>query len=69
MLRVRGMSAADVPLGLQLTGQAGWNQTEADWRRFLDLQPDGCFVAELDGAAAGTAAAFVFGPVAWVCGR
>jgi GNAT superfamily N-acetyltransferase len=66
VLRVRGMSAADVALGLRLTGQAGWNQTEADWRRFLDLQPDGCFVAELDGAAAGTTAAFVFGPVAWV---
>jgi GNAT superfamily N-acetyltransferase len=60
------MTAADVPLGLCLREQAGWNQTEADWRRFLDLQPDGCFVAELDGAAAGTAAAFVFGPVAWV---
>jgi GNAT superfamily N-acetyltransferase len=60
------MTAADVPLGMRLKEQAGWNQTEADWRRFLDLAPDGCFVAELDGAAAGTAAAFVFGPVAWV---
>jgi GNAT superfamily N-acetyltransferase len=60
------MTAADVPLGLRLREQAGWNQTEADWRRFLELWPDGCFVAELDGAAAGTAAAFVFGPVAWV---
>src|SRR5438270_10324239 len=60
------MTAADVPLGLRLRGQAGWNQTEADWRRFLRLQPDGCFVAELDGAPAGTTAAFVFGPVAWV---
>src|SRR5690242_17875638 len=60
------MTSADVPLGLRLREQAGWNQTEADWRRFLALEPDGCFVAELDGAAAGTAAAFVFGPVAWV---
>src|SRR6516162_8696055 len=60
------MTGADVPLGLRLKQQAGWNQTEADWRRFLDLWPAGCFVAELDGAAAGTAAAFVFGPVAWV---
>jgi GNAT superfamily N-acetyltransferase len=60
------MTAADVPLGLRLREQAGWNQTEADWRHFLALQPDGCFVAELDGAAAGTAVALVFGPVAWV---
>jgi GNAT superfamily N-acetyltransferase len=60
------MTAADVPLGMRLKQQAGWNQTEADWRRFLDLEPDGCFVAELDGAAVGTTVTCVFGPVAWV---
>jgi GNAT superfamily N-acetyltransferase len=66
VLRVRAFTAADLALGLRLKTQAGWNQTEADWRRAFDLQPDGCFVAELDGAPAGTAAACVFGPVAWV---
>jgi GNAT superfamily N-acetyltransferase len=60
------MTVADLPLGLRLKAQAGWNQLEADWRRALDLQPDGCFVAELDGAPAGTVATCVFGPVAWV---
>src|SRR5262245_45326262 len=60
------MTAADVPLGMRLKQQAGWNQTEADWRRFLDLEPDGCFVAELDGAAVGTTTTCTFGPVAWV---
>jgi hypothetical protein len=54
MIRLRPLTAADLPLGLRLCGAAGWNQTEADWRRFLDLQPDGCFVAELDGTAVGT---------------
>jgi len=66
MIRIRPMTAADLPLGLRLSTQAGWNQTEADWRRFLRLQPDGCFVAELDGLAAGTTCCFVCGPVAWV---
>ena len=65
-MRIRPMTGADLPLGMRLKAQAGWNQTEADWRRFLHLQPDGCFVAELDGTAVGTTAAFVFGPVAWV---
>jgi GNAT superfamily N-acetyltransferase len=60
------MTGADVPLGLRLVQQAGWNQTEADWRRFLDLQPDGCFVAELDGTAVGTTTTCIFGDVAWV---
>jgi GNAT superfamily N-acetyltransferase len=66
MIRVRVLTAADVPLGLGLCRAAGWNQTEADWRRCLDLQPDGCFVAELDGDPVGTTTTCVFGAVAWV---
>jgi GNAT superfamily N-acetyltransferase len=66
MIRVRLMTAADLPLGLSLCRAAGWNQTEADWRRFLDRQPDGCFVAEYDGTPVGTTATTVFGAVAWV---
>jgi GNAT superfamily N-acetyltransferase len=57
---------ADLPLGLRLSRQAGWNQTEADWRRLLALQPDGSFAAEWQGVACGTALALLFGPVAWV---
>jgi GNAT superfamily N-acetyltransferase len=66
MTHVRPMTAADLSLGLRLSAQAGWNQTEADWRRFLALQSDGCFVAEWDGTPAGTTTTAVFGPVAWV---
>jgi GNAT superfamily N-acetyltransferase len=66
MLHIRLMTGLDVPLGMRLKEQAGWNQTEADWRRCLDLQPDGCFVALWDGAPVGTAAACVFGAIAWV---
>ncbi len=60
------MTVADIPLGLRLARQAGWNQMESDWRRFLALQPDGCWVGELDGMAVATTAAFLFGPVAWI---
>ena len=60
------MTVADIPLGLRLARQAGWNQVEADWQRFLAMQPDGCFVGELDGAAVATTAAFIFGPIAWI---
>jgi GNAT superfamily N-acetyltransferase len=60
------MTVADIPLGLKLARQAGWNQIESDWRRFLAMQPDGCFVGELDGTAVATTAAFIFGPVAWI---
>jgi len=66
MIRIRTMTAADVPLGMRLRGQAGFNQTEADWRRFLGLEPEGCFVAELDGEPAGTVTNCVFDSVGWI---
>ncbi len=48
------MSPADIPAGIRLRGLAGWNQTEQDWRRFLALNPQGCFAAERDGEVCGT---------------
>ncbi len=66
MIHLRPMLAADLPLGLRLSRQAGWNQTETDWRRALDLQPDGCFVAECDGVPAGTTTTCLFGDVGWI---
>jgi GNAT superfamily N-acetyltransferase len=66
MLRIRTMTAADVPLADRLRAQAGWNQTVDDWRRYLTLEPEGCFVAESDGQPAGTTVACIFGQLAWV---
>jgi GNAT superfamily N-acetyltransferase len=66
MIRFRPMTANDIPLGMRLKQQAGWNQTEADWRRCLDLEPDGCFVAEWNDLPVGTTTTCIFGPVAWV---
>jgi GNAT superfamily N-acetyltransferase len=60
------MMVADLPLGLGLSRQAQWNQLEADWRRFLDLGGEGCFVAEVDGTAVGTTTTCVFDSVAWI---
>ena len=60
------MTPSDIPAGLDLKEQAGWNQLEADWRRLLELQPDGCFLAEWDGVPVGTVATCRFGTVAWV---
>lgn len=66
MIALRPMTMNDLALGMRLKQQAGWNQLEVDWQRLLDLQPDGCFVAEWDGVPAGTVVTCLFGPVAWV---
>src|SRR5438128_556209 len=65
-IHIRLMTAADVSFGMRLKAANGWNQTEADWHRYLDLQPDGCFVAEIDGNPVGTLTTCIFGTVAWI---
>jgi GNAT superfamily N-acetyltransferase len=35
---------------MRLKDGEGWNQVVDDWRIFLDLNPDGCFVAVCEGA-------------------
>ena len=57
-MHLRTMTNADVPAGMRLKELAGWNQTAADWERFLEASPQGCFVAESEGevrAASSTA--------------
>lgn len=61
------MTEGDIAAGMRLKELAGWNQTEADWKRFLSASRDGCFVMEADGAVRGTAATIVYGGrFAWV---
>ncbi|HXJ94329.1 MAG TPA: GNAT family N-acetyltransferase [Terriglobia bacterium] len=65
--QIRLMTPADVSAGMRLKEIAGWNQTEEDWQRFLDANPDGCFVAECDEQVAGTVATIIYGSVlAWI---
>ena len=61
------MTRADIPAGMRLKKIAGWNQTEADWERFLDASPQGCFVAEADYRVCGTVTTIVFeNRFAWI---
>ncbi|HEV2946349.1 MAG TPA: GNAT family N-acetyltransferase [Gemmataceae bacterium] len=66
MLHIRTMTLDDLELAMLLKDQAGWNQTVADWRRFLEMEPTGCFVADWDGRLVGTTVNCIFGQVAWV---
>jgi GNAT superfamily N-acetyltransferase len=51
---IRAMTNDDVPAGMRLRELARWNQNEQDWRRFLDLEPSGCFVACVGDKVRGT---------------
>jgi GNAT superfamily N-acetyltransferase len=66
-MHLRTMAKHDIPSGLRLKELAGWNQTAADWNRFLDASPQGCFVAEVDGKVCGTATTISFeNKFAWI---
>jgi GNAT superfamily N-acetyltransferase len=67
MIDIRRMTIDDLTLGLRLSRQARWNQTESDWRRFMNMEPEGCFVAEFNGLPVGTTTTCVFRhQVAWI---
>jgi GNAT superfamily N-acetyltransferase len=66
-LTVRPWTKDDLPFAMELKNFAGWNQVEADWLGYLALEPEGCFLAELNGRPAGTATAIRYGTQAgWI---
>ncbi|MFM8470142.1 MAG: GNAT family N-acetyltransferase [Limisphaerales bacterium] len=66
-LRIRLFQKTDFAFANSLRALAGWNQTPDDWMRFLNHQPDGCFVAEWDGQPVGTATTTIYeDKVAWI---
>ncbi|MBI2929561.1 MAG: GNAT family N-acetyltransferase [Verrucomicrobia bacterium] len=66
-VRVRLMTRSDLDFADSLRAAAGWNQTRADWERFLATEPAGCFLAECDGQPAGTATTTVYSDeLAWI---
>jgi GNAT superfamily N-acetyltransferase len=66
-VRLPLMTVADIPEAMRLKDLAGWNQTAADWERFLSAGQEGCFVAEREGRVIGTSTTIVYeGRFAWI---
>ena len=66
-VQMRVMTEADIPFGMKLKNLTKWNQLPADWKRFIDLEPKGCFVAVLDGEDVGTVSTTTYGrKLAWI---
>jgi GNAT superfamily N-acetyltransferase len=66
-ITLRPLRPADVALAQSLVELAGWNQTEPDWLGYLAYEPDGCWLAEVDGVPAGTATVIRYdGRVGWI---
>jgi GNAT superfamily N-acetyltransferase len=64
--KVRLLFESDIPAAMRLKEAAGWNQTEADWRRLLSLEPNGCFGAVREGRLVGTTTTTIYDELAWI---
>ena len=64
---IRLLTQHDVGAALTLQRPEGWNQTERDWFRLLQLAPTGCFAAEVDGHVVATVTTITYGgALAWI---
>ncbi|MGZ0172571.1 MAG: GNAT family N-acetyltransferase [Planctomycetales bacterium] len=66
-LHIRQMRLDDLDCAMNLKDQVGWNQTPDDIRRLVEYEPEGCFIAELDGIPVGTVSTTSYGTkLAWI---
>lgn len=63
---IRQLETADLNRAMLLKDQAGWNQLKTDWEIFLNLNKNGCFVAERDDLVIGTATTLVYDKTGWI---
>jgi RimJ/RimL family protein N-acetyltransferase len=67
MSQARLLTIPDIPQAMLLKQTVGWNQTEQDWRRLLELEPEGCFAIEHEGRLAATITSTRYGSeLAWI---
>jgi GNAT superfamily N-acetyltransferase len=65
--KLRRLVAADVLSAVELSTEAGWNQTPDDWQMLIELAPESCLAIELDGELAATTVLMCYGTrLAWV---
>src|SRR5882672_10369290 len=65
--KLRRLTAEDVPDAVQLSTEAGWNQTADDWRMLISLAPESCLGIEVAGELASTTALLCYGQkLAWI---
>ena len=64
---LRPMQLSDINCAMQLSTAEGWNQTESDWKLFIENPQNICLVALVDKKVIGTTAAINYSnEVAWI---
>jgi GNAT superfamily N-acetyltransferase len=64
---MRKLEPSDVFSAVELSAEAGWNQTAEDWCTLVDLSVEGCLGIEVDGELASTTTLLCYGKrLAWI---
>src|SRR5688572_27885492 len=64
---LRPMEANDVAGAMKLSNEAGWNQTEKDWKLLIENPQNVCILAEHDKEIIGTTTAINYAnQIAWI---
>jgi ribosomal protein S18 acetylase RimI-like enzyme len=63
---IRVMTHGDIDLVIRLQEMVGWGNTRADADRSLYYEPEGCFVASVDGVDVGIVNSFLYGDVGFI---
>ena len=64
---MRLMAHDDIDYCMMMKNIPKWNQVPADWKRFIDLEPEGCFIATREGKDVGTVTTTTYGTkLAWL---
>jgi GNAT superfamily N-acetyltransferase len=57
----------DLPAAVELSTEAGWNQTIDDWRMLIERDPEACFGIDLEGQLAATTTLVSYGTeLGWI---
>lgn len=66
-IELRLLTESAVAAAMRLQQMEGWNQTECDWRRLLQLEPAGCFAAWMEGRLVATVTTSTYGrDLGWI---
>lgn len=63
---VRAFRPDDVAFAAHLANLEGWAVTAQDYETLLELEPGGCFVAEVEGRPVGTVTSITYGKLGWI---
>jgi GNAT superfamily N-acetyltransferase len=63
---IRKLEAKDLDFAYKMVSTEEWNDREADLRRMLNCEPEGCFIAEVDDEPAGHVFSIGYEKLGWI---